>query len=153
MWRVPAETIATGLGSGRWPIAPATAGSAAALLLYWALPFSGTGDSPWFFAMIGLTSLVGMWAAEKVGTREDPDPKRVVIDEWVGVWITVAFLPATWGWLLAGFFLFRVLDILKPLGIRRLEQIHGGLGVMLDDIAAGVLGAVVLNVVRLIFFN
>ncbi|MDA1296811.1 MAG: phosphatidylglycerophosphatase A [Chloroflexi bacterium] len=152
MRRVPVELVATGLGSGLWPIAPATAGSAAALLLYWALPFAGTGDSPWFFAMIGVTALAGVWAAEKAGTRADPDPKRVVIDEWVGVWVTVAFLPATWGWLLAGFFLFRVLDILKPLGIRRLEQVHGGLGVMLDDVAAGVLGAVVLNAIRLIFF-
>ena len=102
--------------------------------------------------MIGLTALVGVWAAENVGTKDDPDPKRVVIDEWAGVWITVAFLPATWGWLLAGFFLFRFLDILKPLGIRKLEKIHGGFGVMLDDIAAGALGALVLNAVRLIFF-
>ena len=152
MKRVPAELIAIGLGSGLWPVAPATAGSAAALLLYWALPFSGNGDSPWFFVMIGLTALVGVWAAENVGTKDDPDPKRVVIDEWAGVWITVAFLPATWGWLLAGFFLFRFLDILKPLGIRKLEKIHGGFGVMLDDIAAGALGALVLNAVRLIFF-
>lgn len=152
MKRKMAELVATGLGSGYWPIAPATAGSAAALLLYWALPFPGEGDSPWFFAMIAATALVGIWAAERVGTSEDPDPKRVVIDEWVGVWVTVAFLPATWAWLLAGFFLFRVLDILKPFGIRRLEKIHGGFGVMLDDVAAGVVGAVLLNAVRLIFF-
>lgn len=150
--RASAELVATGLGSGLWPIAPATAGSAAALLLYWALPFPGTGDSPWLFAMIGVTTLLGVWAAGQVGTGEDPDPKRVVVDEWVGVWITVAFLPASWGWLLAGFFLFRLLDILKPIGIRRLERIHGGTGVMLDDIAAGVVGAVILNAVRLLFF-
>lgn len=152
MKRLISETIATGLGSGLWPIAPATAGSAAALFLYWALPFQGEGDSVWFFVMVGVTGIIGAWAAEQVGSPTDPDPKRVVIDEWAGVWITVAFLPATWGWLLAGFFLFRVLDILKPLGIRKLEKLHGGIGVMLDDIAAGVLGAVVLNAVRLIFF-
>jgi phosphatidylglycerophosphatase A len=151
--RVSAELIATGLGSGRWPIAPATAGSAAALLLYWALPFQGNGDSPWFFVMIGVVTLIGIWAAETVGTKSDPDPKRVVVDEWVGVWVTVAFLPATWGWLLAGFFLFRVLDILKPFGIRKLEKIHGGVGVMLDDVAAGVVGALILNAIRLIFFD
>ena len=62
---------------------------------------------------------------------------------WVGV---VA------GWMIAGFFMFRALDILKPLGIRRLEALPGGWGIMLDDIGAGILGAVVLNAVRLAFF-
>lgn len=152
MRRIAAELIATGLGSGYWPIAPATAGTAAALLLYWALPFNGEGDSPWFFAMIAVTTIAGTWAAHRLGTPRDPDPKRVVIDEWVGVWVTVAFLPATWGWLLAGFFLFRLLDIAKPFGIRRLENLHGGVGVMLDDIGAGLVGAVILNAIRLIFF-
>ncbi len=152
MKRHIAELIATGLWSGRWPIAPATAGSAAALLLYWALPFSGEGDSVWFFVMIAATAVAGVWAAETVSTPEDPDPKRVVIDEWVGVWITVAFLPATWGWLLAGFFVFRVFDILKPFGIRRLEKVHGGTGVMLDDVGAGVAGGILLNAVNIVFF-
>ncbi len=150
--RIVSETIATGFGSGLWPIAPATAGSAAALVIYWLLPFEGEGDSIWFFVMIAATALVGIWAAEQVGSASDPDPKRVVIDEWAGVWVTVAFLPATWGWLLAGFFMFRVLDILKPFGIRKLEKIHGGVGVMLDDVAAGVLGALILNAIRLAFF-
>lgn len=152
MARFLSELVATGLGSGYWPVAPATAGSAAALLLYWALPFPGEGDSPWFLAMVAVTALVGTVAAQKSGNPADPDPKRVVIDEWVGAWITVAFLPATWGWLLAGFFTFRVLDILKPLGIRKLEKVHGGMGVMLDDMAAGLLGAVILNSVLLLFF-
>lgn len=150
--RITAEMIATGLGSGYWFIAPATAGSAAALILYWALPFQGEGDSIWFFVMIAATTVAGIWAAETVSTPSNPDPKRVVIDEWVGVWVTVAFLPTTWAWLLAGFLLFRLLDILKPLGIRKLEKIHGGFGIMLDDIAAGVVGAVILNAVRLVFF-
>ncbi|MDA0677061.1 MAG: phosphatidylglycerophosphatase A [Chloroflexi bacterium] len=87
-----------------------------------------------------------------MGTPADPDPKRVVIDEWVGVWATVAFLPTTWTWLLAGFLLFRALDIAKPFGIRKLEKIHGGFGVMMDDLAAGVAGAIILNAVRLVFF-
>jgi phosphatidylglycerophosphatase A len=121
-------------------------------VLYWALPFEGTGDSPWFFAMVAGTLLAGTWAAEYLSTPENRDPRRVVVDEWVGVWATVAFLPATWAWLLAGFFMFRFLDILKPFGIRRLERLHGGVGIMLDDLAAGVLGGVVLNGVRLIFF-
>jgi phosphatidylglycerophosphatase A len=145
-----AELIATGLWSGRWPVAPATAGSAAALMLYWALPFRGTGDSLFFFAMIAAVFIAGTWAADRLSVPGDEDPGRVVIDEWVGVWVTVVFLPAQWHWLLAGFFLFRVLDILKPLGIRKLEKAHGGVGIMLDDLAAGAMGAVILNAFRLL---
>jgi phosphatidylglycerophosphatase A len=102
--------------------------------------------------MVAGTLLAGTWAAEQLSTPQNRDPRRVVVDEWVGVWATVAFLPATWAWLLAGFFMFRFLDILKPFGIRRLERLHGGVGIMLDDLAVGVLGGVVLNAVRLIFF-
>lgn len=145
-----AELIATGLGSGRWPIAPATAGSAAALMLYWALPFQGEGDSPYFFAMIAVVFVLGTWAANHLSVPGDEDPKRVVIDEWVGVWITVAFLPTTWVWLFVGFTLFRVLDILKPFGVRRLEKLHGGVGIMLDDVGAGLIGAIILNAIYLL---
>jgi phosphatidylglycerophosphatase A len=149
-----AETIATGFGSGKWPfIAPATVGSLAAVIVYWLLPFDGDGDSIWFFALIGITTVAGIWATGYIETEEDHDPSRGVIDEWVGMWVTIAFLPTTWPWLVAGFFMFRALDILKPLGIRRLEALPGGWGVMLDDVGAGILGAVILNIVRLIFFN
>lgn len=119
-------------------------------MLYWALPFQGAGDSPYYFAMIAVVFVLGTWAANHLSVPGDEDPKRVVIDEWVGVWITVAFLPATWVWLLAGFILFRVLDILKPLGVRRLEKLHGGVGIMLDDVGAGVIGAIILNAIYLL---
>lgn len=144
-----AQVIATGFGSGLGPIAPATWGSAAALLVYWALPVPGEGDSPWFYGMIAGTAAIGSWAASQVSTPEDKDPKRCVIDEWAGVWVTCLLLPQTWYWLLAGFITFRVLDILKPLGVRQLERLPGGIGVMADDIGAGLLGALILNGVRL----
>ncbi len=172
-----AELIATGLGSGYFPVAPATAGSALALVIYWALPFQGAGDSPAFFWMIAGTLIVGTGAAAVIiapqpqlagagggqgapgspGTarrsKDDTDPKRCVIDEFVGVWATCLFLPATWGWLLAAFLMFRALDILKPFGIRRLEKLPGAFGIMADDLAAGLLGAGILNAVRLIWFS
>ena len=158
-----AETIATGLGSGRWPfVAPATVGTAAALAVYWlldSLVFEpgggvsfGTGDSIWFFSLIGITLIAGVWATGYIESEDDLDPSRVVIDEWVGLCVTVAFLPVTGPWMIAGFFMFRALDILKPLGIRRLEGLPGGWGIMLDDIGAGILGAVALNAVRVLFF-
>jgi phosphatidylglycerophosphatase A len=151
-----AETIATGLGSGKWPfVAPATVGTFAALVAYWLLDvsvFDGEGDSVWFFALIGVVTMVGIWATDYIDNEGDHDPKRGVIDEWVGVWVTVLFLPVTWPWMIAGFFMFRALDILKPLGVRKIEDWPGGWGIMFDDIAAGVIGAVILNAVRLIFF-
>lgn len=151
-----AETIATGLGSGKWPfVAPATVGTFAALIAYWLLDvsvFNGEGDSVWFFVLIGVVTAVGIWATDYIDSEDDHDPKRGVIDEWVGVWVTVLFLPVTWPWMIAGFFVFRALDILKPLGVRRIEAWPGGWGIMFDDIAAGVIGAVILNAVRLAFF-
>ena len=166
-----AELIATGLGSGYFPVAPATAGSALALLIYWALPFRGAGDSPAFLWMIAGTLIVGTGAAAVIiapqpqpagagggqgappRSKADTDPKRCVIDEFVGVWATCLFLPTTWAWLLAAFLMFRALDILKPFGIRRLEKLPGAFGIMADDLAAGLVGACILNAVRLIFFN
>ena len=160
-----AESIATGLGSGRWPfVAPATVGTAAALVVYWLLDFvangsvdllspGGTGDSVWFFTLIAVATIAGVWATGYIESEADLDPSRGVIDEWVGMWVTVVFLPVTWPWMIAGFFMFRALDILKPVGIRRLEALPGGWGIMLDDIGAGILGAVILNAVRLVFFS
>ena len=151
-----AETIATGLGSGKWPfVAPATVGTFAALVAYWLLDisvFDGQGDSIWFFVLIGAVTTVGIWATDYIDNEGDHDPKRGVIDEWVGVWVTVLFLPVTWPWMITGFFVFRALDIFKPLGVRKIEAWPGGWGIMFDDIAAGVIGAVILNAVRLIFF-
>ena len=148
-----AETISTGFGSGRWPfVAPATIGTAAALLVAWAVPFTGDGASPWFFVLIVATFFAGWWACDYVSSPADKDPRRCVIDEWAGVWVTVAFLPFSWPWLLAGFLMFRVLDVLKPFGVRRLESLPGGLGVMADDVGAGLIGAVALNAVYWVFF-
>jgi phosphatidylglycerophosphatase A len=152
-----AETIATGFGSGKWPFAaPATVGTFAAIISYWLLDatvFNGYGDSVWFFVLIATVTAVGVWATGYIDNDDDHDPKRGVIDEWVGVWVTVLFLPVSWPWMVAGFFVFRAFDIFKPLGIRKIEAWPGGWGIMFDDVAAGVLGAVLLNVLRLAFFN
>ena len=79
-------------------------------------------------------------------------PKRAVWDEFSGMWITCLLLPKTLPWLAAGFVVFRVLDILKPWPIRKFERLPGGLGIMANDLAAGVAGAVELNVAYGVFF-
>ena len=146
-----ATVVATGLGSGYWPIAPATAGSLVALAVYWLVPLSR--NSPGLYALIAAGFVAGVWAINRILAPGETDPGRAVWDEFVGMWATCLFLPREWPWLVAAFFTFRVLDIAKPLGIRRLERLPGGLGVMADDLAAGLVGAGILNGIRLAFFS
>ena len=145
------EFVGTGFGSGLGPIAPATWGSAAALIVHFLLGFDG--DTVGFWVLLAITITIGIPAASILSRSGDEDPKRVVIDEWAGVYVTVVFLPNEWQWLLAGFFVFRVLDILKPWPASRLDAVHNGFGVVLDDIVAGIYGAIGLNVIYLLFFD
>ena len=142
--------MATGLGSGLAPVAPATVASLVAVGIYYLLPIMGT--SPALYLMIGVGFLVGVAATGTLVTEADPDPHRAVWDEFVGMWATCLWLPKELPWLAAAFVCFRVLDIVKPWPIRRLERLPGGLGIMADDLAAGLAGAVLLNAVRLLFF-
>lgn len=142
--------IGTGLGTGLAPVAPATFGSFAALAIYYVLPISE--QSIELYLLIGLGMLVGIWATGTLSTTDDPDPKKAVWDEFVGMWVTCLLLPKMLPWLAAAFICFRILDITKPWPARRLERLHGGLGIMADDLMVGIYGAVGLNVVRLIFF-
>ena len=139
--------IGAGLGSGLFPLMPATAGSLVALVIYWWIPLSG--DSPGLFVLIGAGLVVGVWATGKMSTADNPDPKQAVWDEFIGMWATCVLLPKTLPWLVAALICFRILDIWKPWPIRRLERLHGGFGIMADDLLAGIFGAVILNVIRL----
>lgn len=142
--------MGTGLGIGMAPVAPATVASLAAVLLYGFSPLDE--DSTGFFLLCGLAFLAGIWACHTLITEADRDPKRAVWDEFAGMWITCLFVPKTLPWLVAAFVVFRVLDILKPLPIRRFERLPGGLGIMADDLVAGVAGSVGLNAVSRLFF-
>ena len=143
--------IGSGLGSGLAPLAPGTVGSLLAILIYAFSPLDE--DSIALFALIGVGFFVGIWATGSLTTSSDSDPRRAVFDEFVGVWVTCLFLPKTVAWLAAAFFCFRVLDVVKPWPIRKLERLHGGLGIMSDDLLAGIYGAVLLNGLRLAFFD
>ncbi|MDA1127291.1 MAG: phosphatidylglycerophosphatase A [Chloroflexi bacterium] len=142
--------LSTGLGLGLAPFAPATVASLAAVLIYRFSPLEE--DSAGLFLLCGLGFLAGIWACQTLITDQDHDPSRAVWDEFIGLWVTCLFLPKTLPWLAAAFVLFRVLDILKPWPIRRFERLPGGLGIMADDLAAGAVGAVGLNLVYRLFF-
>lgn len=129
---------------GFFPIAPGTAGSLAALLLFAFIRWVGVPALE--LAAIPVVLIVGIWAAngaESVLARKDPGP--VVIDEVLGMLITLALLPVSMLGVLAGFLLFRIFDIVKPYPAGRLEHLHGGLGIMLDDAMAGVYAWLVLR--------
>ena len=140
--------LGTGFGSGLFPLAPATAGSLVALVIYWWSPLSGY--SLGLFILIVAGFFVGIWATDKMSTAANPDPQQAVWDEFIGMWATCILVPKTLPWMAAAFIVFRILDIWKPWPIRRLERLHGGLGIMSDDLLAGVLGAAMLYVTWLL---
>lgn len=139
----PIHLLAIGLGSGAAPKAPGTWGTVAAVLLY--VPLAQLVD--WQYALVVVVSaIIGVYLCGK--TSRDwgvHDHSAIVWDEFVGFWITMFLIPVTWYWVLLGFALFRLFDIWKPWPISWLDKhVHGGLGIMLDDIVAGVLAWLVL---------
>lgn len=135
--------VATGLGSGYAPFAPGTAGSLVGLLLF--LPLAGLGLAQQLAATAAIT-LLGVLAAGRVARVVGrKDPGLVVVDEVAGQWITLLALPVTPLTALAGFLLFRAMDIAKPWPARALERLPGGIGIMADDVAAGLYAQLLLR--------
>jgi phosphatidylglycerophosphatase A len=127
--------LATALGAGYAPVAPGTWGSAVGLLLWFLLPSSTS------FQALAIVVVVaaGIWSAS-VAERHfgRTDPGEVVIDEVAGMLVTLFLNPVGWPGAFGGFLLFRAADIVKPFPARRLERLHGGFGIMADDVMAGI---------------
>ena len=143
-----AKFIASGGGSGFLPKAPGTWGSVVGLLVVLVLaPFP-----TWLYLLaVPAAFLKGLWATnECLKDTTQTDPQWIVTDEVCGMLVTFLFIPTTPLFLASGFLLFRLFDVWKPAGIRRVEQMHGGLGVMLDDVLAGVGANLILQVLRLV---
>jgi phosphatidylglycerophosphatase A len=142
--RNPIHLLAFGFGAGLSPKAPGTAGTVVAVLIYLALP----AMSPLIFAgLIVLSFLFGIWLCGK--TADDlgvHDHGGIVWDEFVGYWITMFMAPSGLIWVLLGFILFRLLDIFKPWPIKWADkELTGGLGIMLDDVLAGIMAALCIQ--------
>ena len=130
-----ALALATSAGIGYIPIAPGTLGSLAGLLLWWLLPAS------WGVQLLVIAGLfvLGSWSAgvaEQHFSSTDPGP--VVIDEVMGMLVTLFLNPVGWTGATIAFLLFRASDIVKPYPANRLERLHGGVGVMADDLMAAI---------------
>lgn len=141
--RDPVLLMAFGFGSGLSPWAPGTAGTLAAILPYLLLARLDLG---YYLAVLALAFGLGIWlcgeASRRLGVH---DHGGIVWDEFVGLWITLIAAPPGWGWLLLAFALFRFFDILKPWPIGWLDQkVAGGLGIMVDDVVAGIMAWAVL---------
>ena len=151
--------LITGFYSGYSPFAPGTMGALVATLLwlvgYWLMSF-WTLQIVTAFCIV-LFTLISIQPINRVEKFWGEDPKRVVIDEVVGVWICLLGVPLTtdttrfWIYVVMAFALFRLFDIFKPLGIRKMEALHGGWGVMMDDVLAGIYGLIVMIVCRWFF--
>ena len=156
--RDPWAWLALGGGSGLAPVAPGTAGSLLALALWWLL----LADLPWLLQGIAalLAFGIGWLALNRLGKRFSSDDRPLadepafVIDEIAGCWIALVSVPKSWPWIIAAFALFRLADIIKPWPISWADQVFAGakqprkalwaLGIMLDDLIAGVLVAALL---------
>jgi len=142
----PVHFLAFGFGSGLAPKAPGTVGTLMAVPLYLLLV-----QLPLTYYVVALlvATVAGVWlcgeSARLLGVH---DHGGIVWDEFVGFWLTMLMAPAGWLWIVVGFALFRLFDIWKPWPIRMIDQkVDSGLGIMLDDILAGVYALVVLQVV------
>jgi phosphatidylglycerophosphatase A len=150
----PWHLLATGFGSGLSPIVPGTMGTLASIPLYLLLvqlPLSA------YIVMLIVTFFIGIKICQV--TSDDMgvhDHGSIVWDEFVGMWLTMLIVPLLklpadeWKWLITGFVLFRFFDMVKPWPIGWLDaRIHGGLGIMIDDIVAGIMAGISLYMVGL----
>jgi phosphatidylglycerophosphatase A len=138
--------LATGFYSGKAPFAPGTFGTGVGLIFCFILSNAG------MFIMISCLFSVILFSVIIAGKAESlleiEDPGEIVIDEIAGIIITLAGIPFTVLSVIIGFFLFRFLDILKPFPIRNIEKkMSGGVGIVMDDVAAGVMANIVLRII------
>ena len=133
----PNHFFAFGFGSGLAPKAPGTAGTLVAIPIFWVIQ-----DLSWplYVSWLLVTFVLGVvWCGRSSRALGVHDHGGIVWDEMVGYWLTMFFAPAGWQWMLLGFILFRFYDILKPWPIGAVDRrVHGGFGIMIDDVLAGV---------------
>jgi phosphatidylglycerophosphatase A len=140
--------FATGFYSGFSPIVPGTAGSLVGLLIY-LIP--GVENTYTLGALSIIFFFIGVYTSSSLEKQLGEDPSIVVIDEIVGMWISLFFLPKIPVIYIGAFVLFRIFDIIKPSPARQVERYKNGWGIMLDDVFAGIYANIVIQIILLIF--
>ena len=143
----PSGFLAFGFGSGLSPFAPGTMGTLVAVPFIFALKALG---EPGFWIALLLLFLLGVFICEYVSRKLGVhDHGGIVWDEMLGYWLSAAFIPLQWHWLLVAFLLFRFFDIVKPWPIRQLDsKVRGGFGIMIDDVVAALFSIIILAVLQ-----
>lgn len=137
------KLVATGFFSGYAPIAPGTAGSLVAVLIYWFFINSN-------FQLLVITLLffiLGILTSAEFERRDGHDPSIVVVDEMVGMWISLLYVEKRVSSVLISFFLFRLMDVIKPPPAKKFDNMNGGLGIMMDDVIAGVYANILTQII------
>ena len=134
------------MGFGLSPFAPGTCGALLAVATLYPISLSTMPDV-WLAVLTILFYFLGVAATKHLEPIWGKDPSRIVIDEVIGLWISILFVPITTVTAVLAFILFRFFDIAKPLGVRRMENVGGAHGVMLDDVLAGIYANIVLQIV------
>jgi phosphatidylglycerophosphatase A len=140
--------LATWFGCGYFPWGPGTVGSLAAIVIAALLHFYAGVNRGGLLLIAAALLIPGIWASTQTAlfVRKE-DPGLVVIDEVLGQWVTLAGAAVlSWKTFVAGFLLFRLFDIWKPWPVRNFEKLAGGAGIVADDLAAGIYGALILYI-------
>lgn len=141
---------ATILGIGYLPLAPGTWASMAALGAWWVMPWRG--PMQWIVALLCIPLAIRLSGSYARGVGRE-DPSEVVVDEWVGMWVALAGFPKNLIVVLLVLAFFRLFDIIKSPPVRQLERLPGGFGIVLDDVAAGLLAKTIAWLVLVLFFR
>ncbi len=141
--------LGSGFFTGYIPLASGTFGSLAALLIYWMPGF----EKPFvLIPSIILFAVYGIFIGGKFEKKFGKDPSECTIDEVVGMWISLLLLPKTLIISLSAFLIWRALDIIKPYPARKLEELKGGWGIMMDDVAASIYSLIIMQIAVKIFY-
>ena len=141
------KIIGSGFFTGYIPVASGTFGSLAALLIYF---IPGFEQAVIIIPVTIITFIIGLYISDKFEKVYGNDPAQCTIDEVVGTWIALLFLPKTIGIALTSFFIWRILDIIKPPPAKQSENLKGGWGIMMDDVISGFYTLVIMHIFILI---
>lgn len=145
------EIISSWFYTGYSPVAPGTCGTAGAVLFY--LLFLRNLSSVTYMVTVAVVVVIAVAVSTYISRQTgEEDPSHIVVDEVAGYLVTMAFIPPDIKYVVAGFVLFRVFDIVKPFPAGRLELLHGGYGIVLDDVAAGVWSNIFLHIIYLYIY-
>ncbi len=147
----PVHFLSLGFGSGLAPKAPGTFGTVAAILPY--LFLQNLALLPYIIVLV-IGFLIGIYLCQATADAlQVHDHPAIVWDEFIGFWLTMLMAPKGWEWILLGFVLFRIFDIWKPWPIKSIDKgVKGGLGIMLDDVLAGLYGLVILQIIAYLLY-